>query len=93
MAETNLANTDKSTTGKPDTYILGIFITLCIVSIIEAYSASSREVAMTGSIFSPILRHIVLLTIGVAIMIVVSRINYIRMAFLIQFLMQTLVFL
>ena len=81
MAETNLANTDKSTTGKPDTYILGIFITLCIVSIIEAYSASSREVAMTGSIFSPILRHIVLLTVGVAIMIVVSRINYIRMIF------------
>lgn len=81
MAETNLANTDKSTTGKPDTYILGIFITLCIVSIIEAYSASSREVAMTGSIFSPILRHIVLLTIGVAIMIIVSRINYIRMIF------------
>ena len=81
MAETNLANTDKSTTGKPDTYILGIFITLCIVSIIEAYSASSREVAMTGSIFSPILRHIMLLTVGVAIMIVVSRINYIRMIF------------
>ena len=73
MAETNLANTDKSTTGKPDTYILGIFITLCIVSIIEAYSASSREVAMTG--------HIMLLTVGVAIMIVVSRINYIRMIF------------
>lgn len=65
--------------GKPDTYIIGIYITLCVVSIVESYSASSREIAVSGSIFGPMLKHLGLLVAGTAGMVVISRMNYFKL--------------
>ena len=39
-----------------DKYIWGIFIALCLISIVEAYSASSREVLSAG-IYAPLVKH------------------------------------
>ena len=36
--------TTNAKVGKPDTYILGIYITLLVISVVESYSASSREI-------------------------------------------------
>lgn len=60
-----------------DKHIWGIYILLVCVSLIELYSASSREVT-EGNIFGPLLRHVMLLGIGFIIMIVVQRIHYNR---------------
>ena len=46
--ETTVRTQRKEDKGKADTYIIGIFITLCIFSIIESYSASSREIYLSG---------------------------------------------
>ena len=66
----------KSKLPKMDTYILGVFITLCVVSVVESYSASSREIATSGSIIAPTLKHIFLLGLGSLVMLIVSRIHY-----------------
>lgn len=61
--------------GKPDKYIWAVYIFLCIVSVLEIYSASSREVT-ANNIFGPIIRQCVHLAIDTAIVLVVSRIHY-----------------
>ncbi len=61
--------------GKPDKYIWAVYIFLCIVSVLEIYSASSREVT-ANNIFGPIIRQCIHLTIDTAIVLVVSRIHY-----------------
>ena len=43
------------TKNKIDNYVIGIYITLCILAVIEAFSASAREIAMAGSVYKPIL--------------------------------------
>lgn len=58
-----------------DMPIWGIFITLCIISIIELYSASSREVAAAG-VYGPIMRHVKFLVIGLGIVLACERIHY-----------------
>ncbi len=58
-----------------DKHIWGTFILLCIVSIIELYSASSREVASAG-VYGPIIRHCALLCIGVAIVWTLEKVPY-----------------
>ncbi len=58
-----------------DKYIWGIYIFLCIISIIELYSASSREVAAAG-VYGPIIRHCIMLGAGVLIALGFSRIPY-----------------
>ena len=64
---------------KGDKHIWGIYLALCLVSIIELYSASSREVAASSiGVFGPILRHLVLLGAGAGITIYISRIHYSR---------------
>lgn len=60
-----------------DKSIWGIFITLCLISIIELYSASSREVASAG-IYGPILRHMAMLAAGVGIVWSLEKIHYKR---------------
>ena len=70
---------EKSEKCKADTYIIGIFITLCIFSLIESYSASSREISMSGNIYTPMIKHIVLLLGATAIMWIVQRINYTKL--------------
>lgn len=54
MLPDNGKNESKRNVG--DIYIWGIFIALCIISIIESYSASSREVSVSG-IYYPIIKH------------------------------------
>ncbi len=65
----------KDTRRKSDKYIWAVYLTLIVVSIVEQYSASSREI--TGSnVMAPILRHCFLLGIGLVITIAVSRVPY-----------------
>jgi cell division protein FtsW len=60
-----------------DKQIWGIYIALVIFSIIELYSASSREV-VEGNILGPLLRHMALLFVGFLIMIGLQRVHYRR---------------
>jgi len=62
---------------KADKHIWGIFIALCIISTIELYSASSREVAGSSiGVMGPILRHLVMLAGGTFIVWFLSRRHY-----------------
>lgn len=58
-----------------DKSIWGIFITLCIISIIELYSASSREVAAAG-VYGPIMRHVFFLTLAFGIIWGLEKLHY-----------------
>lgn len=64
---------------KPDSYILGIYITLCLISIVESFCASSREIAVSGSIYGPMLKHTLLLAVGSVLMVFISRMDYTRL--------------
>lgn len=75
MAETAL-KTKLKAVGKPDTYIIGIYITLLLVSIVESYSASSREIV--GSALGPMFKQLAFLALGVVIMVICARMNYTR---------------
>ena len=66
--------TTNTKVGKPDTYILGIYITLLVISVVESYSASSREIK--NDLMEPMVRQLTYLAIGVVTMIACSRINY-----------------
>ncbi|MDE5811489.1 MAG: FtsW/RodA/SpoVE family cell cycle protein [Muribaculaceae bacterium] len=59
---------------KADKYILALYLALCVISIIELYSASSREV-QGGHIFAPIIRHCMMLAMGVCVCLGVSRLS------------------
>lgn len=68
---------DKKPKLKADKHIWGIFIALCIISIIELYSASSREVASsTMGVYGPIVRHCAMLFAGVIIILTLQRIHF-----------------
>lgn len=58
-----------------DPWIWGIYFTLIIISIIESYSASSREVASAG-VYLPIIKHCIFLTMGFACIFFLYRTNY-----------------
>lgn len=58
-----------------DKYIWGIYGALCFFSVIELYSASSREIAASG-VYGPILRHAAMLFVGFLIILAVERIPY-----------------
>ena len=62
---------------RSDKHIWGIFIALCIISVIELYSASSREVAASSiGVIGPIVRHLFMLGMGVGITWILSRRHY-----------------
>lgn len=69
----------KATTGKPrvDSYIWGSYIALVIISIIELFSASSQEISI-GDIYSPIIRHVRFLGIGLIIMLIIQRYHFLK---------------
>lgn len=75
-----------------DIYIWGIFIALCIISIIESYSASSREVSVFG-IYFPIIKHGGMLVIGALIVYVIQKIPYQKFIFAIPIFAVVTVFL
>lgn len=60
---------------KADKYIWAIYIALCIISVVELYSASSREV-LASNVLGPVIRHCMMLGIGVIIAVCVSRVPY-----------------
>lgn len=62
-------------TRRSDPYIWGIIIILYIVSIIEVYSAISREIT-GGDVYSPIIKHVLLLFSGFLITYVTSKVHY-----------------
>ncbi|MDE7386959.1 MAG: FtsW/RodA/SpoVE family cell cycle protein [Muribaculaceae bacterium] len=64
-----------ATPRKSDKYIWAVFITLCVISIIEQYSASSREI-IANNVMAPIIKHCAMLGMGAVAAILVSRVPY-----------------
>lgn len=60
---------------KADKYIWGIYILLLVISAVELYSASSREV-QASNIFGPLLRHGKMLILGLGITVGLSRVSF-----------------
>lgn len=58
-----------------DPWIWGIYLTLVILSIIESYTASSREVATAG-VYMPMVMQGAFLSFGFVIMYVIYRVDY-----------------
>lgn len=64
---------------RPDKHLWGIYIVLCLISIVELYSASSREVRISGiGVFEPIIRHLTMLFMGFLIILGLQRLHYRR---------------
>ena len=61
---------------KIDNYVIGIYITLCILAVIESFSASAREIAATGSVYKPILKHLLFLSGGTLLMLYFAKKEY-----------------
>lgn len=70
-----LQPSEQQTKRKADKYIWAIYIALCIISVIELYSASSREVS-ASNVLAPVIRHCMMLGLGVIVAIGVSRVPY-----------------
>ncbi len=82
-SSTSIAGQAQETLSKPqavakaDKHIWGIFIALSIISVIELYSASSREVASSSlGVMGPIIRHIVMLIGGFGIVWLLAKRHY-----------------
>lgn len=60
---------------KGDKGIWMVFFFLCIVSIVEVYSASTMLTYKGGSYIAPILKHIFILGLGLTAMVVTANIN------------------
>ena len=60
---------------KGDAVIWTVFLFLCIISIIEVFSASSHLSFKTGNYLSPVLKHCALLAVGVVVMICTMNIK------------------
>jgi len=76
-ADTSRGNSPAAIAGA-DKYIWAIYIFLCIISVVELYSASSREVGIQSSfgVLGPVVRHSVLLLGGFGIMLFLQRRHY-----------------
>ncbi|MBQ6165915.1 MAG: FtsW/RodA/SpoVE family cell cycle protein [Muribaculaceae bacterium] len=64
-----------------DPWIWGIYIMLLIISIVESYSASSREIAAQG-IYMPIIKQCIFLGAGALCVVLLQRIDYNKPHFL-----------
>lgn len=60
---------------KADVHIWGIYFALVAISIVELYSASSREIASSG-IYYPLIRHVGQLFVGFLIILGLQRLHY-----------------
>ena len=52
-----------------------VFFFLCIISIIEVYSASSQLTYKGGNYVAPVLKHISILVVGIFFMVVTLNIK------------------
>ena len=64
-----------------DPWIWGIYIMLIIISIVESYSASSREIASQG-IYMPIIKQCIFLGGGALCVVLLQRVDYNKPHFL-----------
>ena len=64
-----------------DPWIWGIYIMLLIISIVESYSASSREIAAQG-IYMPIIKQCIFLGAGALCVVLLQRVDYNKPHFL-----------
>lgn len=69
---------------RSDPYIWGSYIALFIVSIIELFSASSQEIRV-GHIYDPIMRHGIFLVIGLVMMLLIERMHFVWLYYVIPF--------
>ncbi len=60
---------------RTDKQIWGIYILLCLVSVIELFTASSHEVRATN-VFAPVIRHVMFLGVGLVLMLALERTHY-----------------
>lgn len=72
------ADAELAPVSKADPYIWGVYIFLVLVSIIELYSASSREVVTSGmlGVFTPVVRHMGTLLLGLVCILLLQRTHY-----------------
>ena len=70
-----MKNKSLSNIFKGDKVIWMIFFFLCVISIIEVYSASSSLSYTGGNYWSPIIYHCSILIVGIALMVVVLNIK------------------
>lgn len=62
---------------KGDPFIWGIYISLIFISIIECFSASSREISGAGmAMYRPIIKHCITLLLGFGLLFVIQRTDY-----------------
>ena len=64
-----------------DPWIWGIYLMLLIISIVESYSASSREIAAQG-IYMPIVKQCIFLGAGALCVVLLQRVDYNKPKFL-----------
>ena len=60
---------------KGDAVIWAVFLFLCLISVIEVFSASSNLSFKTGNYLGPVLKHCALLAVGVVVMICTMNIK------------------
>lgn len=65
-----------SRTFKGDISVWFIFGALCIISLIEMFSASSFLVSSSGSIQGPIMRHFLFMLVGVCLILVIQVVKF-----------------
>lgn len=72
---------------KGDRVVWLVFFFLCIISAIEVFSASSALTYKGGSYFSPIIKHVGILILGIVLMLVTTNIQCRYFRILIPFLL------
>ena len=60
---------------KGDKVIWMVFFFLCLISVVEVFSASSGLTYKSGSYLAPIVKHILILMVGVFFMVVTLNIK------------------
>ena len=61
---------------KGDTVVWIVFLFLCIISLIEVYSASSTLAYSVKNTYGPILRHGTFLLVGASLIVIMHNIHY-----------------
>lgn len=75
MEQENKAVLTEEKPKRTDRQIWGIYIALCLISIVELYSASSHEVT-AANVLSPVIRHVVFLGIGLILILLLQSTHY-----------------
>ena len=77
---------------KGDKVIWSVFIALCVISLVEIFSATSTIVYRQQNIWGPLLRHAMFLIAGVGVILLVHNIPY-RFSLLIFVLLGAIILL